>query len=40
MPSYVREIADGQEPLLTREQLLGLFDRFAQEFHSVFRQKD
>ena len=36
MPTYVRVLADGPRPSLTRDQLLGLFGRFAAEFHAAF----
>lgn len=36
MPDYVREICDGNPPLLTRDQLTSLLERFAKEFHDTF----
>lgn len=36
MPTYVREISEGERPSLTRDQLAGLLQRFAREFRIAF----
>lgn len=36
MPTYVREIFEGQRSSLTRDQLTGLLQRFAREFRIAF----
>jgi len=36
MPTYVRELAEGTRPSLTRDQLAGLLERFAREFRIAF----
>jgi len=36
MPTYVRQISEGNRPLLSRAQLTSLFERFAREFRVAF----
>jgi hypothetical protein len=36
MPAYVRQISEGNPPLLNRDELTGLLVRFAKEFRDTF----
>jgi 7-cyano-7-deazaguanine synthase in queuosine biosynthesis len=36
MPTYVRQVSEGNRPLLPRNQLIGLLERFAREFRAAF----